>query len=144
MRVRVIGVLRAGMVCCSPGNPAAAAHEEEGPTGPAGPPGPAGPSGPQGQPGPVGPQGPAGQGGISVQVFNSDGTLLGVMVQSSTWLYVTSMGCALGIDPTNGSIALGSGGCTSATFAATQYLPLDEVVPPTIMLPLSMRAVGVP
>jgi hypothetical protein len=88
MRARIISVLYAAVVCCSPGNPAAAAHEhEQGPAGPAGPPGPPGPTGPQGPPGSQGAPGTA------LSVFDAQGVRLG------TYLGFVFGGTTMPVDP---------------------------------------------
>jgi hypothetical protein len=190
MRLRVIGVLCAGMLCCSPGNPAVATGGQ-GAKGDKGDPGPAGP------PGPPGPQGPIGPPSAKVEVLNGDGSSLGFMVADAFFLYIPTMGCAANVDPASGKLSAQSGGivftspdcstgayrspeglqtwcfqlgsnrwfrhhqpmlatlvsstfsldsgsCTATGNAAQTLLPMDEVTPPTITLPLTMRAVGVP
>jgi len=191
---RVIAVLLAGVVCCSSGNPAAAANGQ----GPKGDQGPAGPPGPQG---PTGPQGPAGTSGFRVEVLNADGTVLGIMMREVFPMYMPAMGCSATVNVETGEVTssggnvlfsssdctgqpigqdtfsrnvntwcfhdsdqnrwfrlhqpitpitlptvfMHSGGtCVPAGNTAQPGLVVDEVTPPTVVLPLSIRAVGVP
>jgi hypothetical protein len=89
MPVRVIGVLCAGMLSCSPRNRAAAAGAQR-PKGDKGDPGPPGPPGPQG---PAGPQ----------------GTLLGIMMREVFPLYMPAMGCSATVNVETGQITSSGG-----------------------------------